>query len=146
MDKGKLQDVKCTDVSPVNLYDVNAKVILPATLPRKCAMVELLASEDQPPDFFTSHYWGETIVDFLACLVQHVEDRGTNVPESTFYLGDDRMDTRYWVCAHANRQHDFASEIGGGLSESSFYLAMQSESCRGVVSIIDKGGVVWSRI
>ena len=38
----------------VTLYDMCAYVILPATLPAKCSLVELMASDEQSPDYFVS--------------------------------------------------------------------------------------------
>ena len=39
----------------VNLYDLNTLVIRPATAEWECSMVELLAAEAAPPDWFVSH-------------------------------------------------------------------------------------------
>jgi len=49
-------------------------------------------------------WWGESILQFLACLYQHCEDRmlrsEENVDEekNDDYLGEDRS-PQYWVCA-----------------------------------------------
>ena len=40
----------------VNLYDCAKYVISPATAAQCCSMVELMANEEQPPDFFVSHF------------------------------------------------------------------------------------------
>ena len=64
-----------TSVEEVTLYDCNTYVILPATAEKECSMVELMASEEQPPHYFVSHWWGEPIVDFLRCLRRHAEAR-----------------------------------------------------------------------
>ena len=54
------------------LYDVNSKVIVPATKPAEVSMVEFMAADGpQPPEWFCSHWWGEPISDFLVCLEQH---------------------------------------------------------------------------
>ena len=50
----------------------------------QCAFVELLALADQPPRWFVSHWWGEPIVHFAACLRLHAETR----------LGTIRSETR----------------------------------------------------
>ncbi len=47
--------------------------------------------------------WGEPVVKFIACLLQHARDR--------YYIaGDDDawLDIPYWVCAYANNQHEYA--------------------------------------
>ena len=91
-------------VEQMNLYDVNTLLILPATEGRQCSFVEIVANEAPPllsppylpasrvylctssaasslpqaqtPDYFISHWWGEPIVHFVACLQQHSKDRG----------------------------------------------------------------------
>ena len=60
----------------VNLYDLDKYVIRPATEEKQCAMVELMASGEQPPDFFVSHYWAEPILEFFKCLLEHSWARG----------------------------------------------------------------------
>ena len=72
---GRDKDVPITSVEEVTLYDCNTYVILPATAEKECSMVELMASEEQPPHYFVSHWWGEPIVDFLRCLRRHAEAR-----------------------------------------------------------------------
>ena len=44
-------------ISQVNLYLINDYAIKAATFQRQCSMVELIASEPQPPDIFCSHWW-----------------------------------------------------------------------------------------
>mmetsp|Transcript_15830 Transcript_15830/g.23806 ORF Transcript_15830/g.23806 Transcript_15830/m.23806 type:complete len:601 (+) Transcript_15830:169-1971(+) len=117
----------------VNLYDLNAHLIIPQTQADQCSYVELIASGPQPPDWFVSHWWGEPVHDFLKCLEQHAFDRN---------LGSD---TSYWVCAYANNQHNLEEEVGDpDLRRSSFYRAMGS--AKGVVSIVDKNSIVFSRV
>ena len=50
-------EIALTDPREVTLYDINSQVILLATAERECSMVELLASHEQKPDFFTSHWY-----------------------------------------------------------------------------------------
>ena len=71
----------------VNLYVANDHVIMPATSVRKCAYVELVAAGAQSPKWFCSHWWGEPVFDFVACVETHAMDHGY----------DDA--TAYWVCA-----------------------------------------------
>ena len=60
----------------VDLYDCNKYVIGPATAAKLCSMVELMASEEQPPDYFCSHFWAEPIFDFFKCILEHTWTRG----------------------------------------------------------------------
>ena len=146
----------------VNLYDCARYVIGPSTLAQKCSMVELMATEEQPPDYFVSHFWAEPIVDFLKCLLEHswargleskagrhngqamggLYDEGDPNEPHPLYLGG--RSPRYWVCAHANNQHDLASEIVDDLSQTSFARAMKI--AKGTVSVVDQGGGSFGRI
>ena len=112
-----------SELDQVNLYDLNLHVILLATAERQCSMTELLASGDQSPDFFVSHWWGEPVVLSLKCLKQHSEDRGLENKKGWYegeqwgcehgentkckkphpgYLGG--RSPLYWICAHANNR------------------------------------------
>ena len=53
------------------------------------SLVELVATAEQLPLYFVSHWWGEPVVDFVKCLDQHSTDRK---------LG---ANGAYWVCAYA---------------------------------------------
>jgi hypothetical protein len=169
---GRDKDVPITSVEEVTLYDCNTYVILPATAEKECSMVELMASEEQPPHYFVSHWWGEPIVDFLRCLRRHAEARqleykggfhdgeyydpdrekdpiyGKPIPESRrrphpCYVGEG-VSPRYWVCAHANNQHKLDGEISDDLTQTSFFRAMRL--AWGTVSVVDRGAVSYSRI
>ena len=83
----------------VTLYDACRYVIKPATAERQCSLVELMASGPQPPRWFVSHWWGEEICDFIACLEQHAADHCLD------------FHTPYWVCAYANNQHDLGNAV-----------------------------------
>ena len=50
-------ETKLTAASEVNLYDLNQHLILPSTKPFQCSMVELMAREQQDPDYFASHWY-----------------------------------------------------------------------------------------
>lgn len=80
------------DLEPktVTLYDLTRYVIRPCTFKRRCAYVELVANHAQRPRWFVSHWWGEFIYDFIACLSAHARDRMPN----------EKMDSAYWVCAY----------------------------------------------
>ena len=151
---GAMVDAVVSDAKDANLYDLDRFVVRPATKPYQCAMVELMAEGEQPPDYFVSHFWGHSIVATLACLEVHSSDRGLErqvgfVDASYFftkehpnYLGG--RSPRYWICAFANNQHNLAAEIADELSQTSFYRAMRLS--RGTVSIVDEKAIVYSRI
>jgi hypothetical protein len=116
----------------VTLYDAARFVIKPATYVKQCSLVELIAFGEQVPLYFVSHWWGESVLDFVKCLKQHAVDRGLGV------------DSPYWVCAYANNQWKLDDEIGGSLEESSFRKAMKLSF--GTVTVLDEGGITFSRI
>ena len=84
----------------VTLYDLCALLIKPATRARNCAYVELVACGPQIPGWFISHWWGEFVKHFIACVRVHAQDHGLD------------GSAVYWVCAYANRQHDLGTEMG----------------------------------
>jgi hypothetical protein len=82
--------IKPMDPERLNLYHVTEHLIKPATEAARCSLVELLAEGAQPPDVFVSHWRGEPVADFVACLRQYCED-----------MELDAQTTRFWVCAFA---------------------------------------------
>eukprot|EP00931_Biecheleriopsis_adriatica_P086045 TRINITY_DN60782_c0_g1_i1.p1 TRINITY_DN60782_c0_g1~~TRINITY_DN60782_c0_g1_i1.p1 ORF type:complete len:755 (+),score=116.58 TRINITY_DN60782_c0_g1_i1:47-2266(+) len=109
----------------LNLYHLNAWLIKPATKDDDCAFVELLASHDQVPSWFVSHWWGERIKDFVTSVTRHVQVRCLDVKE----------DPKFWVCAYANRQHSLSKELVSDPTQSSFYRALSI--AKGVLVILD---------
>ena len=110
--------------------------------------------------------WGEPVLMFLACLLQHAFDLGLKSPlgfvDGAIWGSTDQWDPlipvfeephkgflggrspQYWICAYANNQWHLDDEISGELVETSFFRAMQLS--KGTVSVIDGGGVSWTRI
>merc|ERR1719487_2171218 len=83
----------------------------------QCSYVDLVApagTRAQTPNWFVSHWWGEPVLDFIACVEQHAKVRALK-PE----------DAVYWVCAYANNQHKLDSDITADPKDSAFAKAMQ---------------------
>ena len=118
----------------VTLYDLAQHYILPSTEPHKCSYVELVAREeqDQKPVWFVSHWWGESVLDFVASICRHAFDRG--LPD----------ETSYWVCAYALNQHSLGLELGRNPMNAPFHKALKQ--CKGMVSVLDKDCICYSRI
>ncbi|CAE8656289.1 unnamed protein product, partial [Polarella glacialis] len=104
--KGKADKLHITTL---NLYDLAPWCIKPATN----AMVELFSGSPRLPNWFCSHWWGEPLLDFVACIGRHCAVR-----QLCFQT------TYYWVCAYANRQHALSEEISNDPKETSFYKSM----------------------
>jgi hypothetical protein len=117
----------------VNLYDLNSLLIMPLTKERNCAFKELFASGASSPTYYVSHWWGENVLDFIKCCEMHAIFHGLKAHEA-----------KYWVCAHANRQHDLGTDLGTDPSKSSFSEAMKLSE--GVLLVCDPKVVVTTRI
>lgn len=95
-------------------------------LPPHSSVVGLWTSEPQQPVQFVSHWWGEAVLDFLKCLEAHAQIRGLDASAG------------YWVCAYANDQHDLAADVGASPKETSFFRAMSSPSCAGLLLVLNE--------
>lgn len=138
--------------STVTLYDVEKYIILPLTVKAHVnkspsSFVQCLPSTagEQRPRFFISHWWGEPVVKFIACIEQLVEDFSSNNCEDHESRGGGMTDdTPIWVCAYANDQWDL-SDITENPAESGFKLAMDIAEGR-TVTILDNQATVFKRI
>ncbi|CAE8667697.1 unnamed protein product, partial [Polarella glacialis] len=104
------RDGKTMHVATLNLYNLSPWLIKPATNERNCALVELFSGIPCPPHWFCSHWWGQPIRDFVACIGHHCTVRQPCC-----------RSTLYWVCAYANRQHSLDAEISSDPKQTSFY-------------------------
>jgi len=140
----------------VNLYDAKKYIIKPFTSLSRKSFVETLPSTDgpQPPRWFVSHWWGEPIKEFLACIETHNHNFWANGcafnRKDTDKLHEARgggmtIDTPYWICSYANNQWDLSESITKDPSKSGFTRALAIAGGR-TVSILDSEGIVFSRI
>ncbi|CAE7499779.1 Scn8a, partial [Symbiodinium necroappetens] len=93
---------------------------------------ELLSTQPCVPVWYCSHWWGESIFDFVAGCRRHAEVRHLVA------------DARYWVCGYANRQHELDQEISVQITSTSFYAALHE--AKGVLLILDPKATPFSRI
>ena len=120
----------------MTLYDVNKYIIKPETKQKQCSYVELVAPKDtraQTPKWFVSHWWGEPVKEFIACLAEHARVRR---------LGDE--EAVYWFCACSINLHALGADITADPRESAFFKAMQM--CDGVLVVVDRSGALFTRI
>ena len=141
------KEVRCHK-DTINLYDVVAYVVEPATEAQKCSYVELVAPQGttvQTPRWFVSHWWGEPVKDFVKAVEKHSKVRfptgERNEVDCDRNTADE--DVSYWVCAYANNQHDLGSDIPADPRESAFFKAMQL--CDGVLVVLDASATVFTR-
>ena len=131
----------------VTLYDADKYVICPFTIKYKKLFVMCLPSTagSQPPRFFISHWWGELVKDFIACIEQAVRDFTENRSDEDDRRGGGMtQDTPVWVCAYGNDQWDL-SDITEDPQESGFTRAMNIAKGR-TITVLDKEGVVFTRV
>jgi len=151
-EKEEWRDFKGNLLTPdkVTLYEVNRYVIKPFTIETQSSFVQSLPSTagPQPPRFFVSHWWGETVSDFMKCIEQAIIDFRVN--DSDYGDQDSRgggmtEDTPIWICAYANNQWLLSGDITKDPKESGFTKAMEVAEGR-TITILDKEGIVFSRI
>ncbi|CAB9529175.1 expressed unknown protein (Partial), partial [Seminavis robusta] len=127
---------KGTPLKPedVTLYDLVEHYVKPITAERQCSYVEMVSSKEKSPTYYVSHYWGDSVLGKIACLLQHAKD---HMDDGSF---------TYWICAYANNQHKLQQEINshGDPIETSFFRAIQLS--QGTVSIMDQHRICFARI
>ena len=96
--------------------------------------------------FFISHWWGETVNDFITCLEQAIRGFSINGEnEDNQRRGGVTMDTPAWVCTYANNQWELSGDIPDDPKESGYTEAMQvAENC--TIIILDKEAIVFERV
>ena len=119
-------DGKRMTTAEVNQYDVTAYVTKPVTRERKCSYVEIVANDEQKPDWFVSHAWADSFQQMFACLEQHARDRNFDLSR-----------TVYWVCAYAISPWNLGKPFEGHVENSAFFKAMNISD--GTVSVVGKG-------
>jgi len=96
------------------------------------SLAELWDSSAQPPTWFISHYWAESILAFTMCVEEHAKVRRL------------RKNCRYWVCAYTNDQHQLGLELGKDPLQTPFYNALRL--CKGALLVLAEGGEAADRI
>jgi len=149
-EKEEWRDFKGNLLTPdkVTLYEVDRYIIKPFTVETQSSFVQSLPSTagPQPPRLFVSHWWGETVSDFLECIEQAIIDFRVNYNDNTDSRGGGMTDdTPVWICAYANNQWLLSGDITKDPKESGFTKAMEVAEGR-TITILDKEGIVFSRI
>lgn len=141
-DKGRLvgwydnfsKDNPALYAKSVNLYQVARWIIYPLTERDRSSYIEAVSTdaELQKPSWFVSHWWGEAVLQFIDCVVNHQNVRTLS------------HNAAYWVCAYANNQHELGKELGNDPMASSFLKAMARSA--GVLLILDKDCTAFTRV
>ena len=81
------------------MYAVADWIIKPFTARAACSYVELVVVdgiiEQQSPQWFISHWWGEPVRDFVAAVSAHAEARGLDESAA------------YWVCCVPDKRYKY---------------------------------------
>lgn len=110
------------------MHYVAGNLILPLTKSAQLSYAEVAGT--QRVQWFVSHFWGTAFKDFVAALRKHAE---AEVGWSA------RTGINFWVCTFSNNQWRVQDELGSGDPlNSSFYLALCSDSCRGAAMVLDE--------
>lgn len=143
-----------------NMYYMADNILKPITRKLKLSYAELAGPHEV--EWFVSHYWGNSFKEFVRSVCAHAQScpppvdpdpgaeqasegsRGRGGLYSEQTTGTTFRKTAawgqipYWICTLSNNQWHVAEELGGGSwMESSFYKALQHESCRGTLMVLD---------
>ena len=111
------------------LHNMDWYLISPATVARRCSLVEVLATAPQPPRWCVSYWWGTPFRDFMACIEQHAMDHQLDAS------------TAFWICNFAE-----TTNWGTWHDPADFPVHRAMRLAEGTISIIDEGGVALTRM
>lgn len=117
------------------MYYVCHNIILQLTHPFKLSYAELAGPS--LVTWFVSHYWGTSFRHFVDTVSKHSEENP--------FPGRKPSQQPYWICSFSNNQWAVEEEVGKNWDESSFYLAMRSDACKGTVMVFDEDALPLTR-
>ncbi|CAE8637329.1 unnamed protein product, partial [Polarella glacialis] len=100
-----------------------------------CDKFQLSYAERAGPhvvQWFISHYWGTPFRFFCDTVRMHAFDSSGSEDEETW------KQQSYWICTLSNNQYRISEELGVTHTDSSFYLALRSASCKGTCLVLDE--------
>ena len=117
------------------MYYLCSNIIKPLTAKSRLSFAEFVGPS--PVVWFVSHYWGHRCA--LTCAAIEKHSRG-------FGSAACWRDAAYWVCTLSNNQYQVSDELGYGVLEnSSFFIALRSQTCKGTCMILDENTQPFSR-
>ena len=103
---------------------------------------ELLHPQPTKPDWFISHWWGDSVLAFFARCEMHASSYCTKWGQGMDQ--DAYAAYSYWVCAYANNQHELATEIVKSPMKSAFMNALTNSN--GCLLMLDRNATPFARI
>jgi len=134
---GKLSDVvEAFDafIRDRTAYYMDGNIFRPLTELHKLSYAELVGP--MQVEWFVSHFWGSSFRHFVETVQHHAEDVCSQRPW---------QDIAYWICFCSNNQYHIGAELGADWTESSFYLALQSGTCKGTCMVLDRKALPLTR-
>jgi len=116
------------------MHYVYGNLVIPLTKEEKVSYAELVWPHRV--EWFVSHCWATAFADFVETISKHSEE----VPSQV------NSEICYWICTFSNNQWKLVEELGKDIKDSSFYLALKSESCRGTAMVIDDTALPLRRV
>ena len=106
---------------------------------------EVLHPAPTKPDWFISHWWGDSVLSFIDRCVFHARKYNTKWSAQGPIFDENAFNNySYWVCAYANNQHELATEIVRSPLQSPFMKALTASN--GTLLMLDQKGMPFSRI
>jgi len=125
-------------------YYLDPCIVKPLTFAKRLSYSELVGPKQV--QWFISHWWGTEFRITCATIYKHAhaiayEKEGHDEekePEAWKQI-------TYWICTFSNNQWKVKDEVGATYQESSFYLAVRSQSCKGTCMILDERAMPLTR-
>lgn len=108
------------------MYYTATNILKPLTESKKLSYAEL--ARPNLVMWFVSHYWGNPFRHFVASIRKHAETVAGSFPWASL---------AYWICSLSNNQWQVSDEVGSTWDQSSFYLALTCDMCRGTAMVLD---------
>jgi len=126
----------------VTLYDIDKYIIRPFTVGKRESFITCLPSTAgiQPPMFFVKHWWGESMKEFVMCIVRFIQNFAEKESSASDEdSGDEVMtvDTPIWIGAYANNTWEINEDATEDAEDSLSIKALKVTQGRSI-TIIDK--------
>jgi len=116
------------------MHYVHHNIVKPLTAEDRVSYAEFVGP--RRVEWFVSHCWATQFAEFVESISRHSQE----VPSEV------EFECSYWICTFSMNQWILEEEIGVDIKESSFSLALHSESCRGTAMVIDEAALPLSRV
>lgn len=113
-----------------NMYYIDPNLVRPLTKRYRLSFAERAGPSQV--DYFISHWWGTPFMNFCESVKRHAIHMSHSEDEGQW------KKIAYWICTFSNNQYRVKEELGVTHQESSFYMALHSNRCKGTAMIMDE--------